>query len=93
MSNVTIKNNELTVEISSLGAELQSVKYNDKEYLWHGDPAVWGKRAPVLFPICGGLKENKYVYEGKEYTLFKHGFSPTFTYDKYFSGVILSVLK
>lgn len=74
MSNITIKNERLTVEISTLGAELQSVKYNNEEYLWHGDPAVWSGRAPVLFPICGGLKDNKYIYDGKEYTLFKHGF-------------------
>lgn len=74
MSIITIKNEELTVEISTLGAELQSVKCRDKEYLWNGDPAVWSGRAPVLFPICGGLKEDKYTLNGKEYTLPKHGF-------------------
>lgn len=74
MSIITLKNEELTVEISTLGAELQSVKCRDKEYLWNGDPAVWSGRAPVLFPICGGLKEDKYTLNGKEYTLPKHGF-------------------
>lgn len=74
MANITIKNGELTVEISTLGAELQSVKCEDKEYLWHGDPAVWSGRAPVLFPICGGIKDDKYTLNGNEYTLPKHGF-------------------
>lgn len=33
-----IKNDQLTVEISSLGAELQSIKdANGNEYLWDGD--------------------------------------------------------
>ncbi len=74
MSIITIKNEELTVEISTLGAELQSVKCAGEEYLWNGDPAVWSGRAPVLFPICGGLKDDKYTLNGKEYTLPKHGF-------------------
>ncbi len=74
MSIITIKNDEITVEISTLGAELQSVKCGGEEYLWQGDPAVWSGRAPVLFPICGGLKDDKYTLNGKEYTLAKHGF-------------------
>jgi len=75
MSIITIKNNKLTVEISTLGAEIQSVKCGGKEYFWEGDPAVWSGRAPVLFPICGGLKDDKYELNGKEYTLQKHGFA------------------
>ncbi len=74
MAIITIKNDELTVEIATLGAELQSVKCKGEEYLWHGDPAVWSGRAPVLFPICGGLKDDKYTLNGKEYSLPKHGF-------------------
>lgn len=74
MSIITIKNDELTVEISTLGAELQSVKCRGEEFLWQGDPKVWSGRAPVLFPICGGLKDDKYTLNGKEYTLAKHGF-------------------
>ncbi len=74
MSIITIKNEELTVEISTLGAEIQSVKYAGEERFWQGDPAVWSGRAPVLFPICGGLKDDKYTLNGEEYTLPKHGF-------------------
>ena len=51
-----IKNDQLTLEISSLGAELQSIKdANGNEYLWDGDAKYWGKRSPLLFPIVGGL--------------------------------------
>jgi len=71
-----ITNDVLTVEILETGAEIQSVKNADgKEFFWNGDPAYWTGRAPVLFPICGGLKENKFTHNGKEYTLFKHGFA------------------
>ena len=49
-----IKNDQLTVEISSLGAELQSIKdANGNEYLWDGDPKYWARRSPLLFPIVG----------------------------------------
>ena len=60
MSIVAIKNEFLEVLISSVGAEIQSVRAKDgKEYIWQGDPAYWNKHAPVLFPICGRLPEKK----------------------------------
>lgn len=71
---ITIKNEYIVAQISEKGAELKSLKYNDFEYLWEADPAVWGSSSPVLFPICGGLKDDKYTYEGNEYHLNKHGF-------------------
>ena len=74
-NNVTIKSEYLTVVISTMGAELQSVKYDEKERLWQGDPAFWSGRAPILFPVCGSLRDKKYVYGGKEYSLPQHGFA------------------
>ena len=77
MSSIyTIKNDLLTVEISDKGAEIQSVRSCDgKEFIWQGAPAFWNKRAPVLFPIFGGLNEGAYTLGGKRYELEKHGFS------------------
>ncbi len=72
---ITLKNEVLTVTISSLGAELQSIKKGEEEFLWNGDPAVWSGRAPMMFPICGGLKEDKYTFNGKEYSINKHGYA------------------
>ena len=70
----TIKNEYLTVDINSLGAELWSVKSADGcEYIWQGDPEFWSGRAPIMFPICGRLFEGKYTYLGKEYTMPNHG--------------------
>ncbi len=76
---LTIKNAFLTVTVSTLGAEIKSVK-GDKEFMWDSNPDVWGKSAPVLFPICGTLKDNEYTYKGKTYTMQSHGFAPKTEY-------------
>ncbi len=45
-----IKNDQLTLEISSLGAELQSIKdANGNEYLWDGDEKVL--ESPLTNPL------------------------------------------
>ena len=52
----TLQNEFLTVEVSDLGAELQSIKDADEhEYLWQGDDKYRGRRTPILFPIVCGL--------------------------------------
>jgi galactose mutarotase-like enzyme len=73
----TIENEFLKVSAKDSGAELISIKnkQNNIEYLWQGDPKFWGRRAPVLFPVVGKLKDNKYKAEGKVYELPQHGFA------------------
>lgn len=73
----TLKNNLLTVQISTHGAELQNIRNNltGHEYLWQGDPRFWGRRSPVLFPIVGSVWEGKYRMDGKEYAMGQHGFA------------------
>ena len=80
---ITISNDKLLVKISEEGAELQSLKYKDLEYLWQADAAYWAKHSPVLFPVVGELKNRKYIYEGKEYKMPRHGFAR----DKVFEAV------
>ena len=72
-----IKNNNLTVTISNQGAEVQSVRDNNsqREFIWQADPKVWGRHAPVLFPIVGRLKDDQYQYDGQTYHLGQHGFA------------------
>lgn len=78
MAEQTVKlhNECLAVEISTRGAEIQSVRGADgEEYIWQGDASVWWKgRAPLLFPICGGLKDDAYTLNGQSYHLEKHGY-------------------
>ena len=71
----TLKNDMLTVQVAEHGAELQSIKKGATEYLWQGDPAYWGRRSPVLFPIVGSVWEKRYRVDGVEYELGQHGFA------------------
>ncbi len=75
MNNIFLKNNNLTVKISTLGAEIQSLKKSEKEYIWEGNPDIWEGHSPILFPICGKLADNKFIIDGKEFSLNMHGFA------------------
>ena len=72
-----IENEKLRVEVNPMGAELNSLfnKSTGLEYIWSGDPAFWGKKSPVLFPIVGNLKDNQYFVDGKSYEMNRHGFA------------------
>lgn len=76
---ITLQNEELTVKISPLGAEVQSVcDRAGNEFLWQGtDPAVWVGHSPILFPFCGGIRGGSYTHAGRTYTPKKHGFART----------------
>jgi galactose mutarotase-like enzyme len=72
-----IENDFLTAEINDLGAELHSLisKQSGIEYIWQGNPAIWNGQSPLLFPIIGQLLDGKFIYNGNEYSLSKHGFA------------------
>lgn len=74
---VTLENDQLKVQIKEMGAELSSVidRKSGFEFIWQADEKYWGRHAPVLFPIVGRLKENKYEYMGKTYEMRQHGFA------------------
>ena len=71
---IAIKNEYLSASIGEVGAELKSLICDGTEYIWQGKNEVWALSCPLLFPICGGLKEDKYILDGKEYTIEKHGY-------------------
>ena len=77
---VTISNSNMTVKIAELGAEIKSITRGGKEYMWSSDPAFWAQSAPIMFPMCGGLKGGRYEYEGKSYEMIKHGFAKVSTF-------------
>lgn len=74
---LTIENEFIVATIAEAGAELISLKSKKTqlEYIWQGDPAYWGRHAPVLFPIVGRLRDDKYSYEGQSYPMSQHGFA------------------
>lgn len=72
-----LENDYLAISVNTHGAELSSIKNKkeNKELLWQGDGAFWGRKSPVLFPVVGKYKNGKTTYEGKEYSLGQHGFA------------------
>lgn len=72
-----IENGYLSVGVDTLGAQLSSIlsKKTNCEYLWQGDEKYWKGRAYNLFPHVGRLADGKFVVEGKEYAMDRHGFA------------------
>lgn len=69
---IKLSNEKICATVSSCGAELISLKSKDgKEYIDHGS---WSNSSPILFPICGGLRDGKYIYGVRQYKCPKHGF-------------------
>ena len=71
----TLSRDGLSLAVSTLGAELQSLRGLGREWLWQGDPAVWGRRAPACFPWCGRLKDGWFARDGVRYEGGPHGFA------------------
>lgn len=71
----SLSNDELTIEVESLGAELKSVRSDNHEFMWQGDNKYWGRTSPVLFPFVGSLKDKQFRYKGKTYPMSQHGFA------------------
>lgn len=75
-SPIRIGNRHLTVDISSLGAEMQALTGSDgRSWLWNGDAAFWSGRSPVLFPIVGKAPDDKVAIDGQTYAMGQHGFA------------------
>ena len=60
----------LELEISSIGAELISVKKQGKERLWQNENGGWSGHAPVLFPKCGDMQV---IFDGQISAMAGHG--------------------
>ena len=77
MSRYVLENKWIKLEVESAGAEIKSLqrKSDLREYMWCADKQFWGRTAPVLFPIVGGLNDQKYRWNGKEYEMGQHGFA------------------
>lgn len=64
---LVLKSDQLNVEFQTLGGALSSIKdKDDVEYLWQGDPTYWSGQAPVLFPICGSVRNDTVLYDNED---------------------------
>ncbi|WP_201977362.1 aldose epimerase family protein [Hymenobacter rubidus] len=77
VAHYTLNTPHCRATFAAHGAELTSLvtTANELEYIWDGDPAVWARHAPVLFPLVGRLPHDEYHYEGRDYKLPQHGFA------------------
>ena len=70
---ISISSDSLTVSIDAMGAQLMSLQKGESEYLWQGDSNWWPRRAPILFPIVGVLKDGKAESAEGTVSLARHG--------------------
>ena len=75
MSEIVISKGNKKAIVNYHGAELKSLKKDDKEYMWQADPAYWNRTSPVLFPFVGQVAEGIFRYDGIEYKMGQHGFA------------------
>ena len=78
MAQHILENAFLRVTIADAGAELISVwdKGLNQERIWTGDPDVWNRHAPILFPFVGKVKDGTYRIGDKEFAMkTQHGFA------------------
>ena len=70
-----LQNENLSIVVNSFGGALSSIRDKEStEYLWQGDKRYWSGQAPVLFPICGSLRNDRAVIgDGKETCMPRHG--------------------
>ncbi|MGN1398757.1 MAG: hypothetical protein ACI4WG_02000 [Erysipelotrichaceae bacterium] len=71
---IQISNQFLCATISSLAAEVISLKKGEEEFVWDRNKEDWHNCNPILFPIVGPLKDNSYTYKNQTYSLNQHGF-------------------
>lgn len=77
MAVYELKNEAVSIQIHSHGAELKSLKNLSTavEYMWKADPEFWGRTSPVLFPFVGGVNNKEYRTKGQTYPMAQHGFA------------------
>ena len=74
---VYLTNGILSASIEEKGAELRTLTKDGVNFIWTPVADIWNFTAPIMFPICGALKDGKFIFGGKEYSLPKHGFART----------------
>ncbi len=71
----TLDNGIISIAVKEHGAELASLKYKGREYLWQADGEFWARHSPVLFPIVGNVWNKEFRSHGKIYPMGQHGFA------------------
>ena len=76
MDSCIIQNLFLKASVKAQGAELcQLQTVSGIDLLWDGNPSVWPRQSPHLFPVVGRLKDDTLRHKGKDYRMSPHGFA------------------
>lgn len=76
MDSCVIQNLFLRASVKAQGAELCRLQtLNGTDLLWDGNPSVWPRHAPHLFPVVGRMKGDILRHQGAEYRMLPHGFA------------------
>lgn len=72
-----LENEFIRITVQEKGAELVSLlkKETKQEHIWPGKSEIWGRNAPILFPIVGQVRNGKYSVGESEFELSQHGFA------------------
>ncbi|SMQ75878.1 Galactose mutarotase [Devosia lucknowensis] len=82
MQLTRIANDQITVDVAALGAEMQSIQTRDgRHWLWHGDATYWTGRSPILFPIVGKAPNDTVSVGGERFQMSQHGFARRSNFD------------
>lgn len=72
---VYLANEQMTVKIAALGAELKSIYLKAAAFeALHQPDELWGRQSPILFPFAGRLQNQTYTFQGQSYKMPMHGF-------------------
>ena len=74
---LTLENHFVKIEVSPIGAELQSLysKVTEMEYLWQPGAEIWPHHSMLLFPSPGRVAGDRTIIGGKVYPATMHGFA------------------
>jgi galactose mutarotase-like enzyme len=76
LDHYSIASDHLRASVKPHGAELCRLQTGSGlDLLWDGEPAVWARQAPVLFPVVGALKGGRLLHQGQSYPMPRHGFA------------------
>lgn len=72
---IDLANGALRARVARRGAELVALEHRGRPLLWSGDPAIWDRRAPLLFPVVGRSPEGHVAVDGRAWPMPAHGFA------------------
>ena len=81
--SLTLENQFMKIEVSPVGAELQSLysKETQMEYLWQPGSETWPHHSMLLFPNPGRIAGDRTIIDGKVYPATMHGFANDMKFD------------